>query len=146
MRKRELMATVRAAVEAGIPLKDVSSLRELLRPDHAETIIEHYWRKNGNRPTLYTIDLASKLLALARSDSGLTADEIARLDEIRICLEEYRSSGLTEKNRRLIREIAHTDVWRERNPCAVGRALDWRGGRSSMRLPGKPELASHWRA
>ncbi len=43
----------------------------------------------------------------------MTEDEIARLDEIRICLEEYRSGGLTEKNRRLIREIAHSDVWRE---------------------------------
>ena len=45
--------------------------------------------------------------------SDFNEDEIARLDEIRICLEEYRSSGLTEKNRKLIREIAHSDVWRE---------------------------------
>jgi len=113
MRRRELTAAVRAAVEAGIPLKDISSLRELLRPDRVEIIIEHYWQKNGDRPTLYTIDLASKLLALARSESDISEDEIARLDEICICLEEYRSSGLTEKNRRLIREIAHSDVWRE---------------------------------
>jgi len=113
MRRRELVAAVRAAVEAGIPLEDLSSLRELLRPGRVEIIIEYYWRKNGDRPTLYTIDLASKLLALARSESDINADEIARIDEIRICLEEHRSSGLTEKNRRLIREIAHTDVWRE---------------------------------
>jgi len=113
MRQRELIAAVRAAVEAGIPLEDLSSLRELLRPDRVEIIIEHYWRKNGDRPTLYTIDLASRFLALARSESGINKDEITRIDEIRICLEEYRSSGLTEKNRRLIREIAHTDVWRE---------------------------------
>ena len=113
MRRRELIAAVRAAVEASIPLEDLSSLRELLRPDRVEIIIEHYWRKNGDRPKLYTIDLASRFLALARSESDFNEDEIARLDEIRICLEEHRSSGLTEKNRRLIREIAHTDVWRE---------------------------------
>ena len=113
MRRRELIAAVRAAIEAGIPLEDLSSLRELLRPGRVEIIIEYYWRKNGDRPTLYTIDLASKLLALARSESDINADEIARIDEIRICLEEHRSSGLTEKNRRLIREIDHTDVWRE---------------------------------
>jgi integrase len=113
MRRRELIAAVRAAVEAGIPLEDLSSLRELLRPDRVKIIIEHYWQKNGDRPTLYTIDLASRFLALARSESGINEDEIARIDEIRICLEEYRSSGLTEKNRRLIRDIAHTDVWRE---------------------------------
>ena len=35
------------------------------------------------------------------------------LDEIRIALEQYRSTGLTEKNRKLIRQIAQSDVWRE---------------------------------
>ena len=81
-------------------------------PDRVEIIIEHYWEKNGQKPTLYTIDLASKLLALARSEALSEAD-IARLDEIRIALEQYRSTGLTEKNRTLIRQIAQSDVWRE---------------------------------
>jgi hypothetical protein len=67
-RRRELIAAVRAAVAAGIPLEELNSLRDLLRPDRVETIIEHYWQKNGERPSLYTIDLASKLLALARSE------------------------------------------------------------------------------
>jgi hypothetical protein len=39
--------------------------------------------------------------------------DIERLDEIRLSLEQYRSSGLTEKNRKLIRQIAQSDVWRE---------------------------------
>ena len=77
-----------------------------------EIIIEHYWQKNGEKPSLYTIDLASKLLALARSET-FSAVEIEQLDEIRVALEQYRSSGLTEKNRRLIRQIAQSDVWRE---------------------------------
>lgn len=111
-RRRELIAAVRAAVEAGIPLEELRSFRDLLRPDRVEIIIEHYWKKNGENPTLYTIDLASKLLALARSEA-LCAVEIERLDEIRITLEQYRTTGLTEKNRRLIRQIAQSDVWRE---------------------------------
>ena len=111
-RRRELVAAVRAAVEAGIPLEELRSLRELLRPDRVEIIIEHYWQKNGEKPSLYTIDLACKLLALARSEV-LSEVEIERLDEIRIALEQYRSTGLTEKNRRLIRQIAQSDVWRE---------------------------------
>jgi integrase len=77
-----------------------------------EIIIEFYWEKNGERPSLYTIDLASKLLALARSEA-LSDAEIEQLDEIRIALEQYRSTGLTEKNRKLIRQIAQSDVWRE---------------------------------
>ena len=111
-RRRELVAAVRAAVEAGIPLGELSSLRDLLRPDRVEIIIEHYWQKNGEKPSLYTIDLASKLLALARSEA-FSEVEIARLDEIRLSLEQYRSTGLTEKNRKLIRQIAHGNIWRE---------------------------------
>jgi hypothetical protein len=112
MRRREIIAAVRAAVDAGIPLEELNSLRDLLRPDRVEIIIDYYWRKNGERPSLYTIDLASKLLALARSEA-LSEEDIARLDEIRIALEQYRSTGLTEKNRTFLRQIAHGGVWRK---------------------------------
>jgi hypothetical protein len=112
MRRRELVAAVRAAVEVGILLEEFNSLRDFLRPDRVESLIEHYWKKNGERPSLYTIDLASKLLALARSEA-LSEVELEPLDEIRIVLEEYRSTGLTKKNRKFMRQIAHSDVWRE---------------------------------
>jgi integrase len=111
-RRRELIATVRAAVAAGIPLEELNSLRDLLRPDRVEIIIDYYWEKNGKKPALYTIDLASKLLVLARSND-LAEVDIKQLDEIRIALEEYRSTGLTEKNRRLIRQVAQTHIWQE---------------------------------
>src|SRR5680860_386311 len=111
-RRRELIAAVRAAVVAGIPLEELRSLRDLLRPDRVEILMNYYWEQNGEKPSLYTIDLASKLLALARSEALADVD-IERLDEIRIALEQYRSTGLTEKNRRLIRQIAQSDVWRE---------------------------------
>ena len=111
-RRRELIAAVRTAVAAGIPLEELESLRDLLRPDRVEIILDYYWEKNGDRPALYTIDLASKLLALARSNDLAEAD-IKQLDGIRSALEEYRSTGLTEKNRKLIRQVAQTDVWRK---------------------------------
>ena len=62
------IAAVRAAVAAGIPLEELKSLRDLLRPDRVEILMDYYWEKNGEKPSLYTIDLASKLLALARSE------------------------------------------------------------------------------
>ena len=111
-RRRELIATVRAAVATGIPLGELTSLRDLLRPNRVEIIMDYYWEKNGEKPSLYTIDLASKLLALARGEA-LSDAEIEQLDEIRTALEQYRSTGLTEKNRKLIRQIAQSDVWRE---------------------------------
>jgi integrase len=112
MRRRELIAAVRVAVEAGILLAELRSLRDLLRSDRVEVIIDHYWKKNGERPSLYTIDLGYKFLAIARNEA-LSDKEIERLDEIRLWLEGYRSPGLTEKNRRFIRQVAHGDVWRE---------------------------------
>jgi integrase len=112
MRWREIVAAVRAAVAAGIPLEELSSLCDLLRPDRVEILLDYYWEKKGEKPSLYTIDLASKLLVLARSED-LAEIEIERLEEIRLAVEHYRSTGLTEKNRRLIRQIAQSDVWRE---------------------------------
>jgi hypothetical protein len=79
-RRRELIAAVRGSVAAGIPLKELGSLRDLLRPDRVEIIIDYYWEKNGEKPTLYTIDLASKLLTLARSED-LAEVDIERLDK-----------------------------------------------------------------
>lgn len=96
-RRRELIAAVRTAVEAGIPLAELSSLSDFLLPDRVEIIIDHYWCKNGERPTLYTIDLASKFLSIARSLPGYPAKYLDRLDEISTTLEEYRTNGLTEK-------------------------------------------------
>lgn len=112
MRRREIIAAVRVAVEAGILLEELRSLRDLLRPDHVEAIINKYWQENGERPSGYTIDLGYKFLALARS-LDLSNEEIERLDDIRVSLEQYRSTGLTEKNRELIRQVAHSDVWRD---------------------------------
>jgi hypothetical protein len=62
-RRRELIAAVRGAVAAGIPLEELKSLSDLLRPDRVEILLDYYWEKNGEKPTLYTIDLGSKLLA-----------------------------------------------------------------------------------
>ena len=84
------------AVAAGIPLEELKSFGDLLRADHVEILMEYYWEKNGEKPSLYTIDLASKLLALARCEA-VSEVEIERLDEIRIALKQYRSTGLTEK-------------------------------------------------
>jgi hypothetical protein len=125
MRRRELIAAVRAAVAAGIPLEELKSLRDLLHPDRVEIIMDYYWEKNGEKPRLYTIDLASKLLALARSEA-LSELEIERLDEIRIALEQYRSTGLREEPKadtpnRPERRLARSGA---ASPQAHGRCQD----------------------
>lgn len=59
-RRAELQAAARVAVKIGIPIEKLDSLRSLLTPKVAKRILDAYWQKNGEKPTLYTIDLARR--------------------------------------------------------------------------------------
>jgi integrase len=109
--RRELIASVRTAVSVGIPLAELTSLAALVQPDRATTILDHYWKKNGEEPSIYTINLASLFLSVARTYQ-LDATTLEALDDLRRQLEEYRTVGLTEKNRNLVRQVLQGDIWR----------------------------------
>lgn len=111
MRRRELIAAVRAAIEAGIALNDLQSLANLLHPDRVEAVIDYYWQKNGDAPSLYTIELAWRFLSLARNEPGFDPNHLDRLEEIRSAVAEHRQTGLTEKNRALVRHVIQSNAW-----------------------------------
>jgi hypothetical protein len=102
-RRAELVAVARMAVKIGTPIENLKSLAVLVHPDVAEPVLDTYWKNNGAEPKVYTIDLAWKLLSLARQ-TGLNEADIERLDDIRASLEEHRHGGLTGKNLALIRQ------------------------------------------
>ena len=108
-RRAELMATIRMAARI-VPIESITSLRELLRPELVEKILESYWSRNGEEPGTYTIDLAWKLVSIARQ-LGMDAADIERLDDYRAALEIHRPKGMTPKNRALIRQVITGDVW-----------------------------------
>ena len=110
-RKREIVAAVRMAVREGIPLDSLTSLKALVYPDVAETIIDAYWRKDGEVPKTYTINLASRFVALAHESGGMDEDALRRLEDTRFALEEHRDDGMTEKNLALIRRVLTEGVW-----------------------------------
>jgi integrase len=112
-RRAELMAVARMAVRLGVPINSLTSLAALLHPDVVEPVIEAYWHKNGNEPKIFTVDLGSKLLGIARGIGGLDQAAIDRLEEIRAALEDYRRSGLTPKNLQLIRQVLTEGIWSE---------------------------------
>ena len=87
-RRAELVAVARKAVGLGIPIENLGSLASLVHPDLVEKVIDAYWHENGDEPKIFTIELASKMLALARR-AGLDQESIERLEEIRAVLEEY---------------------------------------------------------
>jgi integrase len=111
-RRAELVAVARMAVRIGTPIENLKSLAALVHPDVAEPVLDAYWKNNGAEPNVYTIDLAWKLLSLARQ-TGLDEAAIERLDDIRAALEEHRHGGLTGKNLALIRQVLTEGIWSE---------------------------------
>ena len=81
-RRRELVAAVRMAVKVGIPLASLTSLSALIHPDVAEKVLDGYWRKDGEVPTTYTINLSCRFVALAHAVGGLDEDARRRLGDL----------------------------------------------------------------
>jgi len=97
-------------VLVGMPLSSFQSLSDVVRPDHAEAILDAYWQGNGEEPSISTIDLAAKFCAIARYLT-LPQPDIERLEEMRRNLEGYRQKGLTRKNRDIVRDVLNGDLW-----------------------------------
>lgn len=109
-RRAELVAFARKAVKVGIPIESLISLAALVDPITVEGVIDAYWREDGEEPKIYTIELASKILALARR-AGLGPAAIECLEDIRANLEEHRHGGLTDKNLAVVRKVLTPGVW-----------------------------------
>lgn len=110
-RRRELVAAVRMAVKVGIPIADLTSLGALIHPDVAEKVLEAYWKKDGEVPRTYTINLNCRFVALAHAVGGLDEDARGRLEDFRFTLEQHREDGMTPKNLALIRSVLTDGVW-----------------------------------
>jgi hypothetical protein len=62
-----------------IPLDGMTSFKALVHPDVAEKILDSYWRKDGEVPKGYTINLASRFVALAHWTGGMDEEALRRL-------------------------------------------------------------------
>jgi integrase len=111
-RRAELAAAARMAVSIGVPIETLNSLSALLAPEVAEKVLDAYWRRNGENPKLFTIDLACRFIAIAKETRCLDDAACERLDEMRRSLEDHRLGGLTDKNITLIRQVLTPGVWK----------------------------------
>lgn len=112
VRRAKLAAFARKAVALGTPIDSFASLAALLDPDLVTRVLDAYWQENGDVPSIYTIELAAMLAGIARETGCGDAAAIARLDDMRATLDEFRPMGLTEKNLALIRQVLTPGVWR----------------------------------
>jgi integrase len=110
-RKRELVAAANMAVQAGGPLESVTSLAAMLRPEVANIIIDAYWKKDGDVPAAYTINLAVRFEAIARQMGWLSARDLKDLADLRYAMEQHREEGMTEKNLAVVRAVLSPGVW-----------------------------------
>jgi integrase len=101
------------AVKVGLPIQQLTSLSALLNPDVAECVLDAYWEKNGELPKLFTLDLASRFVLIARETGCLTAAECDALRAIQGRFPQARKdlAGLTEKNIAFLRKVLSPGVW-----------------------------------
>jgi integrase len=107
-----------AAVEAGTDPSSITTLDYLFEPPVFQAILERYCKDDAAetpRPTAY--NLARTLIGLARQRLGSSPGalkRIAELHRLRRCLGP-QPQGLTEKNRRLLRDLS--------DPATLARLL-----------------------
>jgi hypothetical protein len=110
-RRIELISFAKKVVRLGVPIGELSSLAAMLHPDIVERVLNDQWKKDGDEPKVFTIDLAKKLVSMARFLGCLDPAGLERLDDMRANLEQFRHGGLTSKNLQLIRQVLNEEVW-----------------------------------
>ena len=104
LRRNHIHSAVHAAHAAGLDVTPWQSLANLVEPDVFRATLRRMWEESGRTLTAYTHGVASTLVAVAAEWVKPSAEDIAKLKALRHKLGGLRS-GLTEKNRALIRQF-----------------------------------------
>jgi integrase len=100
-RRVYLRLAASAAVTKGVPVGSLRSLADLVSPEIVQLILDHYLAKKG--VVTFTIDMAERLFAVARSYVKAPQEQLRRLERFCLKLRRKRRHGLTEKNIAVIR-------------------------------------------
>jgi integrase len=90
-------------VKQGVPVESLHSLADLVSPPVARLILEHYLAKKGGTVVTFTIDMAERLYAIARTYAKAPEEELRQLKRFCLKLRPKRRRGLTDKNMAVIR-------------------------------------------
>jgi hypothetical protein len=77
LRQAHIHSAVSAAVAAGIPVTQFTTLASLLERDTFRALLRHRWRQDGGTLSAYTHGVAVTLIAIASEWVKLSTDEIA---------------------------------------------------------------------
>ena len=104
LRRQHIHSAVSAAVAAGVPVTQFSSLVSLVEPDTFRALLRHRWRQDECKLSAYTHGIAVTLIAIASEWVKAPADQVSTLKALRSKL-GTRQSDLTEKNKSLLRKF-----------------------------------------
>ena len=102
LQRQHIHSAASAAVAAGVPLAQLSSLGALVQPEAFRAILRQLWQQDGRKLSAYTHGLAITLIANAVDWVKAPADVVARLKALRSKLGNL-PSGLTDKNKTMLR-------------------------------------------
>ena len=101
-RERQIRSFASALVLRGREPSSITSLRDLLQIEHYREAMRFLLERGGGKPTPTISDLARALTAIGRHHLKLDKDHLDRLALKRL---STASRGLTEKNRKLLRQF-----------------------------------------
>src|SRR5262245_33615501 len=122
-RRNYLRLAASAAVKQGVPIESIRSLADLVSPSVVRLIIEHYLAKKDGKIVTFTIDMANRLYAIARTYVKAPEEQLRVLERFCLKLRPRRRRGLTEKNMAVIRAFKDPQN-RARLRALPGRLFD----------------------
>ena len=99
--KEHLRLAASILVESGIPVEEVASLAELVKPERFKTILRHYHERAKGQPNAFAICLSQTMLQVARHHLLLSEEELSHLRRIASKLPAV-PLDLTPKNKALV--------------------------------------------
>jgi integrase len=104
LQQTHIHSAASAAVAAGIPLDQITSLASLVEPETFRALLSHLLRKDGGKLSAFTHGVAVTLVAIASEWVKASPDHIAKLKKLRGKLGTL-PPGLTPKNQALLRKF-----------------------------------------
>ena len=104
LRRTQIQVAARAAVAAGIPVGQLTSLASLVEPDTFRAILRHRWQHDGRTLSFFANGLAEALIEIGDKWAKASPDVLSELKALRRSLGTL-PAGLTEKNQKVLRQF-----------------------------------------
>jgi len=102
LQRQHIHSAASAAVAAGIPIGQLTSLAMLVQPEAFRAVLKQLWQRDGRKLSANTHGIAITLIAIASEWVKATAEAVVTLKALRKKLGSL-ASGLTEKNHAVLR-------------------------------------------